>query len=138
MDIKRIADPLPPIKEFSIGQLNAMFQVIDDESDDEVEGVSCRTCGMTPCKWVQHRSEISRRVLAEYGDVLNWDEFKSNRDYVVLVHRACCKHAYRAMTFILQGTLGRGIRRKLPRCIEVGIHSVWECPDKNYMGFKHV
>ena len=90
----------------------------NEEDTDETVDV-CPECGSDPCVVVE-----LEEMLQDMRDLyMGW---KTNKQTRFLMYRECSNH--------IHGTgLGKGVRRKLPNCVENRIRSM--VPDENYTGF---
>ena len=118
-------------------QLKKLFYDFEDISEGEVSGDCCLICGDTPCRWVHYRSEIVRRVEAVYGDHLSLLPVTTKEEYSwsVVLMRACRNFAFKAMSFMVHGSLGAGNRIKHPDCVEEGVRAAFPPPDGQITGF---
>ena len=90
----------------------------------------CNFCENEPCLWELHSQCVLTEVESakeEYAAV-NGKQCPNN---------VCRKNCYRQFSLMVNGTLGKGNRVRLPRCIEdnVRLHYPNEI-GKNYLGFK--
>jgi hypothetical protein len=86
----------------------------------------CTVCGCDPCEFQQMEMEILVQDRNHNEDVgLDAGERNSKRR----------KRAYKYATKHKFGVLGRGVRKKLPSCIEDGVRSLFPPVDGKVMGF---
>ena len=93
----------------------------------------CDHCCTAPCEWENHKDSM---IL----DVEIWlDIYRTNGLTSKPKPNEIRKECYRLFSFIINGRLGRGNRRKLPDCIVHKIRETYpneEGNDEGYMGFK--
>ena len=109
-----------------------MFRDFEDVSEGEVDGGSCVICGDTPCRWLRFGSEIVRRVEAAYEGHLRQLPVTTQEEFTwsVVLMRACRNFAFKAMAFMVYGSLGANNRIKLPDCVKRGVRVAFLAPDR--------
>ena len=114
-----------------------LFRDFEDVSEGEVDGGSCVICGDTPCRWLRFGSEIVRRVEAAYEGHLRQLPVTTQEEFTwsVVLMRACRNFAFKAMAFLVYGSLGAGNRLKHPCCVERGVRAAFPPPDGQITGF---
>ena len=95
-------------------------RVVDDVGDDD-----CVHCGEAPCMWLSRKDIMVLYDENEHSRLANEDKPPNN------MRR---KKVYRKMTLMLNGPLGAGNRKKLPKCVENGARALF--PSPSFMGFK--
>ena len=99
----------------------AHFLITNDMLDDEEE---CQYCHGTPCFWTQRQHDINPFI-----DMLHDEEGITNRERRF--------RAYRFISRLYEGFLGRGVRRQLPQCLETEVRDCFpKRPDEDYVGFQ--
>ena len=91
-------------------------QVKKEEPEEQSD--YCYYCERDPCI-ITELDDMLKEILMEYR------EEKTNRQIRYIMYTECIRYLY--------GYLGKGNRRKVPKCLEERIHSL--LPDKNYTGF---
>ena len=121
-------DDLPPCIK---NQVCSTFLFKDDYNDytflRPILGLAiCPTCNQSPCEYA---GCFSGCVWDEYSN--HEASYTSNSE----VNKKCRYALYRAVSQEIHGTLGKGVRKKLPDCITTFIMML--CPDPNgqYKGF---
>merc|ERR1740139_1609354 len=120
-----------------------MFFDFDERAEEEIVGNCCHRCGDTPCRWVHYRLEMIRRVEAVCGAHLHTiitaylvklvlGELERREE----VMRACRNYAFKAMCFLVHGSLGRDVRIRHTPCVEEGVCNVWPPPGGKITGFR--
>jgi hypothetical protein len=99
----------------------------DYEPDDMLEGPNlCVVCGCDPCQFIQFETNILEQDRIHNEDIgMNASERNSRRR----------KRAYKLVSRLREGMLGRGVRRPLPSCILDGVRSLFPPVDGVVMGF---
>jgi hypothetical protein len=99
----------------------------DYEPEAMLEGPNlCVVCGCDPCQFIQFETNILEQDRIHNKDVgINASERNSTR-------RKC---AYKLVTRLREGVLGRGVRKPLPNCILDGVRSLFPPMDGVVMGF---
>ena len=108
----------PKIQNITYGGISPLedYQVKNEESVDHTD--YCSACENEPCLVLEFDGMLNA-MLQEYRDV------KTNKEI---------RHAmYTSAVFRIHGPLGKGVRRKVPNCLEDRIRSL--APDKEYKGF---
>ena len=90
----------------------------DEERNEGTE--SCRYCGNHPC-FVAELDEMLVSIVDTYST------FKSNKQIRFKMYSD-------SVRFIYGSSLGKGMRKKLPHCVQCRIRSL--APDESYTGYK--
>jgi hypothetical protein len=93
----------------------------EDDRDEEME---CPSCGGHPCVWDENKEQLMHDNVIVVGECATNDKFRF--------------FAYKQMTYIIHGYLGKGQRRQLPECVMNGIRCAWPSEGGAYTGFKDV
>ena len=93
----------------------------EEESDDSSPDVelTCTHCDNHPCV-VRELEQLLNSILETYG---GW---KSNKEVRFIMYKDSVK-------FIFGTGLGKGVRKRLPACVQKHIHNL--APDDKYTGF---
>jgi hypothetical protein len=86
----------------------------------------CIVCGCDLCEFQQMEMEILVQDRNHNEDV-GWDAGERNSKRRKRAYKYATKHKF--------GVLGRGVRKKLPSCIENGVRSLFPPVDGKIMGF---
>ena len=83
----------------------------------------CKHCKKDPCCLIDHLA-----CILSFGEEYK-DQGRSNNEIRYAL--------YRDVTYEMNGTLGRGVRKKLPQCIELFIKNKWPKPMEqvSHVGF---
>ena len=94
----------------------------DDQPPNEIDAVEasdyCEFCESDPCVIVDLQ-EVLSSILNSYRDD------KTNKQIRFMMYRDSVR--------FIHGSLGKGVRKKLPACVQAKIHSM--VPDEVYTGF---
>jgi hypothetical protein len=97
--------------------------VVTSIEKDSGNDCLCDLCGENPCVWVTERETVIANDEIEHGHIL------------AMVNKTRRKIAFRHMFRVINGGPGqKGVRKRLPVCVENGIRAVF--PDEEYMGFR--
>ena len=97
-----------------------------DVADVSKEIFFCRQCIESPCVWQQKKEDMVLFDESEHGHFQAEDCPPNN------IRR---KKVYRQMfLYINQGPAGKGVREKLPTCVENGARLMF--PSPTFMGFR--
>jgi hypothetical protein len=103
--------------------------VLKKEGDVAADGgdtLFCRQCIESPCVWKEKEEDMRLFDVSEHGH-LQADDLPPNN-----IRR---KKVYRQMfLYINQGPAGKGVRMKLPTCVENGARLMF--PSPTFMGFR--
>jgi hypothetical protein len=102
-------------KKTSVGN----FEAANIESDK-----CCDFCGYSPCVWIAER----RAVIA--------NDNNENGHTFTIYNKTRRKMAYKHMYRVVNGPGQKGIRHKLPECVELGVRTLFPDEQAQYMGFK--
>jgi hypothetical protein len=95
------------------------------EPDDKPE--ECVDCWDCPCVWLSKKQDMI------YFDQMEHEHLQEED---MLPYNIRHKKLYHQMTLHIQaGQAQKGVRHKLPKCIEIGTHKLF--PSPTFMGFKH-
>ena len=90
----------------------------------------CRHCNEDYCLWTRYEECIVQEVETNSSD-------STLREYAInLSHRMQRKRCYKIFVAMHHGYLGKGQRRKIPKCVMNGIRNRYLDSDDNYMGYK--
>jgi hypothetical protein len=84
----------------------------------------CDFCGDCPCVWIAQR----QAVIA--------NDYNENGHTFTVLNKTRRKIAYKHMFRAVNGQGEKGIRKKLPECVEVGVRALFPDEQAQYMGFK--
>jgi len=88
--------------------------------------VECMHCREAPCVWLEKKDLMSVIDQHEHRNLPDVDKPPNNTRR---------KKVYRQMTYIMNnGPMGKGVRKKLPKCVENGARALF--PSPSFMGFK--
>ena len=106
------------------GTENVARSVINHMIGEDDEEPACQYCHGTPCFWTQKQDEINF-----YMEILFEDEDLTNKEKRY--------KAYRFISSLYEGYLGRDVRKQLPQCLEGEIKDMFpKGPnDDDYVGF---
>ena len=90
----------------------------------------CRHCQESLCLWRLYESDIIGEV-----DSSNSCLSTIMVDGVDDSHRQMRRKCYRIFIVLHYGYLGRGNRKRIPRCVMNGIRSYYPDSNENYIGF---
>ena len=95
---------------------------VEEELKNENDPDECKYCGDNPCCFIELKPHLMSMLLIH-------GETKTNNQMRY--------YMYTEMTKFIHGPgLGKGVRRKLPHCMEQAIKSLAPDKDKKYTGFK--
>ena len=83
---------------------------------------SCGKCEQSPCVWEGHKQKVKKLVRQMRRSSIGANEKR--------------KMCYQFVTREMQGTLGRGVRIRLPGCVVGKIRFMLPDARSDYMGFK--
>jgi hypothetical protein len=108
-------------------QVNDEAAIEDDAKiDAEIEDDVCKHCGEDPCVWL---------VSMENMRLYNESQHRSLPEEDKPPNNICRKKVYWQMFLSMNnGPIGRGVRVKLPKCVEEGARQMF--PSPSFMGFK--
>ncbi len=111
-------------KETGVGGLVVKEEGNVAEAGEDV--LFCRQCIESPCVWKEKEEDMRLFDVSEHGH-LQADDLPPNN-----IRR---KKVYRQMfLYINQGPAGKGVRMKLPTCVENGARLMF--PSPTFMGFR--
>jgi hypothetical protein len=87
----------------------------------EEETPVCAHCGLRMCCWTAYHAKIKGD-----NDLLRKDKPNNQRRFL----------AYKQFAFAIHGSLMKGDRRQLPKCVVKGIRETWPDEKGKYTGFK--
>jgi len=98
------------------------------------EETVCDICGETPCAWITVEKEIEEYAKQVKGQVdlqYKYDDPK----WIPQQRSKCRKKMYQYYTYMIYGTLGRGVRIQTPECITMNVRRLFEDPRGEYLGY---
>ena len=119
-------------EELSIAERSTAVGEVDDE-----EEVCCYVCAKTPCEWIEHGIPCLRDLKGRYRI-----EDATTNGYVIEINSGAQIPNnkmrftfYKLFTYEKFGHLGKGMRIKIPVCVENKIRDLFPSLDGEYTNF---
>ena len=116
---RRIVGALLKFEEDNNKKSQDGAEFVDRKRKAEEDVIQCDVCGDSPCVWRAERDTIIARDEIEHG----------HQTCTTVANSTRRKTAYRHMFIVINGGYGqKGVRKRLPECIENGVRALFPDP----------